>query len=1686
MPRWLLVVLIVAAAGLVIGPARAAPPPPPAERAEWEWTAVPVHHALDPAQARARPPHVPPDTPRRTGPVVVEPGRAVLVWLEAFGSVRVRTLGRDGSGVLTFARLQAGVDEGFARIEEPGVRMDDGTWWLRSVVGRGEPWLVESTRRIELVVERPVPRRGARIWEHVHDAAMAFVAGEGPLPQLPAVPGAERYLRRRLADRGLAEELRGLPGHDDDVERAVTAWRLYRASLELDGLRALAQLRDVRPDGAPAVSLPYLADEDAPDEPAEAELVRLATPWSFRVRGPSVLRLSVRALLPPTGPSSQPIEVVVTTRDDDGRTIVVARLDALAGPLRVRDPTREDEPIPVLIDAVADTGERVSKEHVLAVPLRPGRHEYRVESRRGAVAIRARLGRVLPRAHARDAAPWRERTRERALASLADRTTAAASVARALLADPWQAPAAGPEALALVPRARALLELEALARRDASAATRAEEAARIARRLARPPRPDPLDVELRVQAFEQLLAAGRPRAAVEALRDHARWLDGDGLPALVAAVEDPARLGPLEGALDVVAQRAPLTARLRGAYVRLWTWTRWDRLRPADEAPAWSWIEPASPGDAPAPHDAPAKLSRLPLGRTVQLDALPHPFERDRTPVLRVLALASAAVDGVLALDVDGQRFSAPMQGPSEVLEVAVPIGRHAVRLDAPTGVEAFASLPIVSEAAALVEPRPVLTTLWPARWNERPVRLELGALPRDTLAEVDVRVVGVAPGRAPDPVALWVCFDEGTRRRIEVVPAPASRESLAVTAPAASSARIRFVVPVPERATQLWIEPPSGTSLAVAAKLRRWELPGATEHALAARDRDVATPTAGVTTGPSLAPTGPATAPSAPGSASPDPYERLAESTRRIADDPASASLRLAHAHRLLDAGDSRRARRALVGVLERHALTPSDPLVPEIRALAARIDAFVDDDFVTLAPTAPAGPLLLRPAAAALDPGDPARAEALEADVAARDGRGRAAFERYASTYARTGALGPGYAAALTYAALLAATPPDRIDPELARLLPLVHGITTQLRRTLDTPKLRRLHHHAAAATRWEPQTMAEQSAGTRTRGVELAEVERTDAERLHWALLAPPFDPTTARLLRAGTRVVMELELPAPRELELEVFCDDLEPASPAADLTPLVVRTGSAAAVAVERTLATTPRAVVRDRLALPAGSVRVELALPSGREEQRCALRWSVVDAGASLPTPQRPKRWLLATKGSPVEVIVLGPTTLQLELAPVNEGTPAAATVELADLRGGPPRALAVTAGASSTLLVPEPGPRRVVVRTNDAELLVRLALRVGTPTEAPLAPAPEDDEQRDAPRMASSLSLGPAVERSRILWPAGTHARPYERIGSAPAERPSRAGAFEAALGYSRTDIPETDAPRPRDQVRGSLLWRRELVPNHVWLKLAGHSQWRELAGTAGGGGATAFAQLGPRRLRGTLAVAGWSERYAGAPAWSLHASLAIDRPIGLAPTVALVPFVKAAYVHQSLDDPDFAPDVEASHPQVYSPYLEDHPLALTPGARVRWFPLQDLQLAGAVSLTPNSSMASLDHVDADLDLEGIASLRVPLLLRYGGAYSASLRLADDDRDQTFLRHGPRLHAGLTYVILRIGRLNLDVHDTLYLARPFPVRNGVDVVASFELTLGRGIRDTAPMERLFRPQYRTEWWEPAATERAR
>jgi len=528
--------------------------------------------------------------------------------------------------------------------------------------------------------------------------------------------------------------------------------------------------------------------------------------------------------------------------------------------------------------------------------------------------------------------------------------------------------------------------------------------------------------------------------------------------------------------------------------------------------------------------------------------------------------------------------------------------------------------------------------------------------------------------------------------------------------------------------------------------------------------------------------------------------------------------------------------------------------------------------------------------------------------------------------------------------------------------------------------------------------------------------------------------------------------------------------------------LELRWSNQATPNAERTVAVTARTLTHTQLGPWEGSTRLEFALAPGPDERRCSIRWSLAESDAPRPAAMKPGHWLIASPKAPVQMMVLGPTALEFDLEAELPGEQGIATIEITGPKGELPRTLTLPFNSlapeggppSSLVLIAESGPRRVVFRTDGSRVLVRASLR---------RPVEELDRSVAAARAVrfedTELPLRPSYERSLEYWPAGTAARPVETIGESRSARVGRLGTFEAGLSFSRTDIAEADDPRPRNRLRGTLRWRRELVPRRAWLRLSGHGQGRQGAGTAGGGGATLYAQRRPLGLRGVASASAWWERYANAPAWAANASLRLDRPIGLTPSLALVPIVSAAYRLQSLSPANVDLELEPSHAQVYSKYLEEHPLALTPGLRLRWYAFRDLLLAGQVDATSNADLRSVDHLDTSVDLRGIIDTRIPLLVRYGGSYNWSLRFEDQHRPETFLRHGPSLVAGLTYIIHGIARVNLDVGDTVYISAPFATRNAATVFLSFELTLGRDIRDTSPMERLFRPMYRYKWWRP-------
>jgi hypothetical protein len=218
-------------------------------------------------------------------------------------------------------------------------------------------------------------------------------------------------------------------------------------------------------------------------------------------------------------------------------------------------------------------------------------------------------------------------------------------------------------------------------------------------------------------------------------------------------------------------------------------------------------------------------------------------------------------------------------------------------------------------------------------------------------------------------------------------------------------------------------------------------------------------------------------------------------------------------------------------------------------------------------------------------------------------------------------------------------------------------------------------------------------------------------------------------------------------------------------------------------------------------------------------------------------------------------------------------------------------------------------------------------------------------------------------------------------------------------------------------------------------------------------------------------------TQRFGAGQAWSADTTLRIDRPTWIAPRWQLLPGVDLRYRHQSLSDAEVAAQMEPLHPRIYTTYASAHPLALRPSLELRWQPLQDARLFVGADVVPNSNFRSLDQVNLRGGLIGVMSLLRRVVPEFALAYEGSLRLADADRNQTYLQNRVLAGLGLGVWAGKAARVVFGVSDTVYASTPFPLRNVFEAWLRVDLVLGRGLRDYGPLDMAFRPVREHRLW---------
>jgi hypothetical protein len=719
---------------------------------------------------------------------------------------------------------------------------------------------------------------------------------------------------------------------------------------------------------------------------------------------------------------------------------------------------------------------------------------------------------------------------------------------------------------------------------------------------------------------------------------------------------------------------------------------------------------------------------------------------------------------------------------------------------------------------------------------------------------------------------------------------------------------------------------------------------------------------------------------------------------------------------------------------------------------------------DSLKKSPTAGAhGPKALSLKTPARPPVDPAEL-ALRAALLDAAARPAEAFRAWHRVYAATERWQLGLAGIKS---ALAALDEPTTSPEGAGL---AYGLALRVRPAIRTPYLDRLTNIAGERSRWSHLILSEER-GSREH-VDLPKqpapaTANTDARA---ALLAAPFPTKGALMLRPGVPVLIDLAR-GHDALGFDLWCREVRPELGG---VPPTVRFWMGEELLHTRTV--PAETVTLAEFAVPARDA-VTLELDDASHAHICLARLRRPEARQTARTD----RWHVARPRRPVEFIVLGPTTVQVEV----HGRPAS-DVSVAIARGdepfGPARSLGSLSGHVPSGLSPKTKddlavhpPVQVLTLADSGPLRMRLApgvgpalVRVHQRLDAEPQPPPPRPPRRRPARMSEGAAPPAPVPRPPPAAPP-------------PDRRVQKFGTPYVDLHLGTDDLEDSDDLRPRVSGIVRLGWARELLARRLWIEVNPELRPREDTALVAGG-RLSFQAFFPRAgLRAWVSAAGLVQTEHQVQPWSLRGEGRIDRPTWLAPRLQLLPGLDLAYRYQSLDGMHAFPRGEL-HPRVYQWYVEDHPFVFRPTLDLRVVAWQDTRVVVGADMMPNSDFRSVDQVSMHAGIAGALALYGRVVPEFALDYEASLRLKDPDREKTYLRS--RILAGLGVGIwVSDGvRLAFGVRNNLYLSALYPARNGLDVWLRLDLPLGRGLRDFGPLEMPFRAAREHRLWRQEPT----
>ena len=1182
----------------------------------------------------------------------------------------------------------------------------------------------------------------------------------------------------------------------------------------------------------------------------------------------------------------------------------------------------------------------------------------------------------------------------------------------------------------------------------------------------------------------------------------------------------------------------------------------WSRLRavtsaggPSRPSPYLYLKIPPVPAGAPAedPDGPPVleegELWRVPGGVRQRILAPPSPIDSRRPVLLQAYVRTPAPAGGTIALRVDDRVFHAVPLAAMEPFTVAVAPGVHDVRIDGPPGTAAFLSLgpakrPITGmQRARLRHIRPTPSGTHPTYHNIPPAY-------RGVPLRITLRAV-VPASAGHETIRVELRTDTGPARTIVLDAGITEPALVPVDGVPRLTARVRTVIWVPSDATRLWLETEPGVEILarVAIRTRRDRGPaGAREQppatppdaaAMATRDR--------AASDDDLTGDDTSQADMLDGSWDDsrvwrhgDPRwdeiaDRITGVSRDLAATPDDPMLLLRRAHLLLDIGQAGHARADLerLGALDTAQLTPSQ--VRARGALERRIDAWRDERYLPLQPRPLPGAIAIAPGSLALadEEGDVRPwaevAQAVRrtgdrdllyqaaqeddswlgryfrADMLRRQGEHRQAADALRELYEDTGRPQIGMEALLAFERSLAGgfvagsaanEPPGDVS--------LAYGLALGVRAQLEHPAVERVLYATARQSRWETIRNTDANAGFERMYLDQSESEPGPITQVKRSLLAAPWPLGDAHVVEPGRGALLSVDLAAPAVIRPQVWCQRIRP-SGGAPAPACAVRwrvdnqTARAESVALreETTLGAAP---------LGPGRHQLEVALDHGDDSLLLAVRFVAnrplrggTDAARETAIPvRRPGRVYVADADRPVQITVLGPTTLRVEARRYDEQPPVmveVVAVPEAALEHGPEHGLergyqrtlrvdgprdeaassdgerAVQLSVPTIAAIPLPGrtPYRVSVRPRSGQALVRFGRR-----EDLAPPDMAGSDQPAAPAMdrpAAPASLAAVDARP---WPG----QPLAMEGLAGRLRRQRQEPLwpmlSAGVAFRRDDLDERDALNAplENRIQADLAWRRELVQDELWLRVKPAMRWHPGTSPAYGGFFDVDWRRLPYRLGLDLSTRWFTQSVEGVSGWSAYGQVRVSRFFRLHPSLTLMPALSLHARHYSLDATKVA--AEVFDPLVYSDYGRGHRYGLRPRARLYWRAFQDQIGFATAQIMTNESMATIDHAVLGIGWRGIIesrALREPI---FEVEYQPNLRLRDEYRSESYLRHD--IDLGLEWSMWRGrgGRLVFELRNRLYLSNLLGNRNVFSVGVRYDVTHGRGLRDVLPSERRF------------------